>query len=81
MLNIKVLGPGCANCKRVEQIVRKVLGDLAIEAEVIKVEDHGEILKLGVMNTPGLIINDEIVLSGRLPSQQEVLNWITGAAS
>ena len=79
MLNIKVLGPGCANCKRLEQIVRKVLGDLSMDADVVKVEDYQDILDLGVMNTPGLVINGDVVVSGRLPSQQEVLNWITEA--
>ena len=56
MLAIKVLGPGCANCKRVEQIVRKIVSDMSLEAEIIKVTDYPEIMKYNIMSTPGLVI-------------------------
>ena len=79
MLTIKVLGSGCANCKRVEQIVRKVVEDQVLQAEVIKVTDYPEILKYNVMSTPGLVINEKIVSTGRIPTIAEVTTWLTSA--
>lgn len=80
MLTIKVLGSGCANCKRVEQIARKALEDMAIEAEVIKVTDHSDILKYNILSTPGLVINEKVVSSGRIPAPAEVTTWLADAA-
>ena len=76
MLTIKVLGPGCANCKRLEQIARKVVSDLAIEAEVVKVTDYSAIAAYSVLATPGLVINEKVVSSGRIPSPAEVTTWV-----
>jgi small redox-active disulfide protein 2 len=76
MLTIKILGKGCANCKRVEQITRKVVEVLSIEAEIIKVTDYGEIMKFAVLATPGLVINEQVVCSGRIPTPAEVTTWI-----
>ena len=81
MLTIKVLGSGCANCKKVEQTARKVVTMLSIDAEVVKVTEFDDILAHGVMNTPGLAINDEVVCSGRIPTEAEVTSWITTALS
>lgn len=79
MLNIKVLGPGCANCKRVEQLVHKVIDELAVEASIEKVSDYNQIVDLGVMSTPGLIVNDKVVSMGRIPSEDEIRGWIKDA--
>jgi small redox-active disulfide protein 2 len=79
MITIKVLGSGCANCKRLEQIANKVTQNLAIEAEIVKVTDFQEIMDLGVLNTPGLVINDEVVSSGRVPSESEITTWVVNA--
>jgi small redox-active disulfide protein 2 len=79
MLTIKILGSGCANCKRVEQITRKSVADMALEADVIKVTDYNEISKYPVLATPGLVINEEVVCSGRIPSQAEVTTWLANA--
>lgn len=79
MLTIKVLGSGCANCKRLEQIARKVVDDLALQAEVIKVTDFNEIMAYNILSTPGLVINEKVVSSGRIPSPGEVTTWITTA--
>ncbi len=79
MLTIKVLGSGCANCKRVEQIAQKVVGDLAIEAQIVKVTDYNEIMKYNILSTPGLVINDKVVSSGRIPTPAEVTTWVTTA--
>jgi small redox-active disulfide protein 2 len=79
MLTIKVLGSGCANCKRVEQIARKVVTELAIEAEILKVTDYNEIAAYNVLSTPGLVVNEQLVSSGRIPSPAEVSMWVTSA--
>jgi small redox-active disulfide protein 2 len=79
MLTIKVLGSGCANCKRVEQIARKVITDLGIEAEVIKVTDYNDIMAYNVLSTPGLVINEKLVSSGRIPTPAEVTTWVADA--
>jgi small redox-active disulfide protein 2 len=79
MLTIKVLGAGCANCKRVEQIARKVIDDLSIPAEIIKVTDYSEISEYAILSTPGLVINEQVVCSGRIPSPAEVTTWMTSA--
>ena len=79
MLNIKVLGSGCANCKRLEQITKKVVDELGVEAEVVKVTDPTKYTDYGVMSTPGLVINEKTVSSGRIPSIPEITTFITSA--
>lgn len=76
MLTIKILGSGCANCKRVEQITRKVVEEMSIEAEIIKVTEYPDIMKYNIMSTPGLVINERVFSSGRIPSPIEVANWL-----
>ena len=79
MLTIKVLGSGCANCKRLEQMTKKAVDQLGIEAEIIKVTDPIKYADYGVLATPGLVINGKTVSSGRLPSPAEVTSFITTA--
>jgi small redox-active disulfide protein 2 len=81
MLTIKILGSGCANCKRLEQITRKVVDELGVEAEIIKVTDYNDILKFNIISTPGLVINETVVSSGRIPSPAEVTSFVTSALS
>lgn len=81
MLEIKVLGPGCANCKRLEQMARSVIEDHGLTADIIKVTDYNEIMDLGVMGTPGLVVNGQVVVSGRLPMKEEVAGWLKAAAA
>jgi len=76
-MEIKVLGTGCPKCKQLEKAVRDSIEDLAIEANVSKVEDIMKIMAYGIMHTPGLVINEKVVLSGRLPSSNELKQILT----
>ncbi len=79
MLTIKVLGSGCANCKRVEQIARKVIANMGLEAQVIDVTEYPAIMKYNIMATPGLVINEKVVCAGRIPNEAEVTTWFANA--
>jgi small redox-active disulfide protein 2 len=79
MLTIKVLGSGCANCKRLEQIARKVIEEMAVEADVVKVTDYNDIMAYNILSTPGLVINEKVVSSGRIPSSAEVTTFVANA--
>lgn len=71
-MEIKVLGTGCANCKTLEKLTFNALADLNIDANVEKVEDIVKIMGYGIMRTPALVINEKVVLSGRVPSVTEL---------
>jgi small redox-active disulfide protein 2 len=79
MLTIKILGSGCPNCKKVEEISRRAAGTLGIEAEFIKVTDYGKITEYPILRTPGLVVNEQLVCSGRIPTEAEVTTWLTSA--
>jgi len=81
MLTIKVLGPGCANCRKLEEIARTAATSAGIEAEVVKVTDMQQIVGYGVLKTPGLVINEKLVCSGRIPGPESVKEWIEAAAA
>jgi hypothetical protein len=63
----------------VEQIVRKVVTDLGVEAEVVKVTDYNDIMAYNVLSTPGLVINEKVVSTGRIPAPAEVTTWVADA--
>jgi small redox-active disulfide protein 2 len=76
MLTIKVLGSGCANCKRLEATTRKVVENLGVEAQIEKVTDYAEIMKYPILSTPGLVVNEKLVSAGRIPSEAEIEAWL-----
>lgn len=76
-MKIKVLGPGCQKCITLEKQVKQVVEELGIEAEVIKVDDIMDIMAYSVMRTPGLVINEEVIFSGRVPSNSELKEILT----
>lgn len=79
MLTIKVLGSGCANCKKLEAVARQVVEQMGVQAEVIKVTEYPDIMAYDVMSTPGLVINEKVVSYGRIPSPAEITTWLTNA--
>lgn len=74
---IKVLGSGCANCVNLEKAARQAVGDLGIEATIEKVTDYPTIVGYGVMSTPGLVVDEKLVLSGRVPTVAEVRDLLS----
>ncbi|MBN2680934.1 MAG: TM0996/MTH895 family glutaredoxin-like protein [Bacteroidales bacterium] len=76
-MKIKVLGPGCPKCITLEKQVKQVVEELGIEAEVSKVDDIMDIMTYNVMRTPGLVINEEVIFSGRVPSNSELKEILT----
>jgi small redox-active disulfide protein 2 len=73
---IEVLGSGCQKCQYVEKVVREVVRDAGIEADVRHVTDYAEIAARGVLSTPGLAIDGVVVLAGRVPTRQQVESWL-----
>ncbi|HEY6794586.1 MAG TPA: thioredoxin family protein [Kineosporiaceae bacterium] len=76
---VKVLGPGCANCHNLEKATRTALADLGWDATVEKVTDYAAIAGYGVMRTPALVIDETVVLSGRVPTAAQVRDLLTAS--
>jgi small redox-active disulfide protein 2 len=76
MVNIKVLGSGCANCKKLEAVTKKVVDNLGIVAEIDHVTDYADIMKYPILSTPALVIDEKVVSSGRIPSETEIAGWL-----
>jgi small redox-active disulfide protein 2 len=78
-MKIKVLGPGCARCQQLEKTVNEVVKELSIDAEIEDVKDIKKIMEYPILTTPGLVIDENLVCSGRVPSKAEVTTFITTA--
>ncbi|MBC8477672.1 MAG: TM0996/MTH895 family glutaredoxin-like protein [Dehalococcoidia bacterium] len=78
-MKIKVLGPGCAKCHQLEKTVKDAVSELGINAEIEDVKDIKKIMEYPILTTPGLVINEKLVVSGRVPSKAEVTTFITTA--
>lgn len=78
---IRVLGSCCANCERLEALVKDVVAENGLSATVEKVTDYKDILSYGVMRTPGLVVDGKVVSYGRVPSRDEIAGWLGGTRS
>jgi len=77
MLDIKVLGPGCTNCVRLEKLVREVLAENKIEAVVEKLISFDDFARYGVMITPALVVNGKVLTQGKVPTKHTLVHWLT----
>jgi len=75
-MKIEILGTGCPKCKKTLENVQKAVKDLKVEAEIIKVEKIDDIMNYGVMITPALAINGEVKVAGKIPSPEQIADWI-----
>ena len=78
-MDVKILGTGCPNCKRLEKVAREALAEMGVEATISKVTEMADIMKFDIMATPALVIDGEAVSSGRVPSKAEVTSMIATA--
>lgn len=76
-MDVKILGTGCSKCKTLEELTREVVKENGIEANITKVEDIMEIMKYNIMATPALVVNEKVVSKGRIPSADEIKQFLT----
>lgn len=76
MIEVKVLGSGCARCKELEKMCFNVAAENSIDADIQKISDLREIMSYGIMQTPGLVINGKLRLAGKLPTASTLLRWM-----
>ena len=80
-MHVKILGPGCKNCRNLEAHTRQALDSLGLDASVEKVTDYAEIAGYGVLATPGLVVDDRVVVSGRVPGADEIEALLAAVSS
>ena len=76
-MDIKVLGPGCANCRRTMALIEQVAAATGVNPTITKVEDFREIAGYGVMSTPGVVIDGKVVHAGGIPSEDKIKQWLS----
>jgi small redox-active disulfide protein 2 len=76
---VKVLGPGCARCRRLEELARQAAREAGIAVEIEHVTDTARILEYPIISTPGLVVAEEVKMSGRLPRREEIVAWLQEA--
>lgn len=72
MKTIKILGTGCAKCKQTEAIIRETLDEIGVQANIEKIEDIEQIMAYDVMSTPALVIDEQVVIRGKVPTKEEI---------
>ena len=79
-MHVKILGSGCKNCQKLEEHTRQALAELGLEASMEKVADYPTMMSYGVMKTPALVVDEKVVISGRVPSADEIAGLLREAA-
>jgi len=75
-MEIKILGPGCINCRKVEELVRDAVAEAGIAANIEKVSDIMQIAKYGVFGTPAVVVDGKVKSVGKIPKKEEILAWL-----
>ena len=75
-MKIKILGTGCPKCKKLSELVEEAVSELGVLVEIIKVADINKIIDYGVMFTPALVIDGDVMVAGKIPGKQEITDWI-----
>ncbi len=75
-MDIKILGSGCAKCKRLEQLTSEVATELGVDAKFEHIYDIAKIMEYPVMSTPALVVEGEVKVAGRMPSKEELAQWL-----
>ena len=75
-MEIKILGSGCAKCKRLEELAREAVNELGLQVSVVHVTDMNAIMAYPILSTPGLVIDEQLKTSGRLPRKEEIVTWL-----
>jgi len=81
MLVIKVLGSGCENCQKVNEIAHQAVANFGVEAQFEKITNYEDIKRYPILSTPGLVINEKLVCAGRIPTVTEVTTWLANAST
>lgn len=79
-MHIKILGSGCKNCITLERNTRAALADLNLDAEVTKVTNYPDIVSYGILSTPGLVVDEKVIVSGRVPKPAEIRELLASLA-
>ncbi len=76
MLTVKILGSGCANCRKLEAVAKEAAAEAGVQAEFVKVTNMSDIMAYDILSTPALVIDEKVVCSGRIPTRAEVGAWL-----
>ena len=77
-MKIEILGTGCAKCQKLEELVHEAIKAVGVEAEISKVKDIKQIMTYGVMTTPGLVIDGQVKIAGKMPTPDQIKGWVKG---
>ena len=75
---VKILGGGCPRCEKLEKVAREAAGELGVEAEFVKVKNMNEIMAYDILETPALVIDENVKSFGRIPAKEEIMGWLQG---
>lgn len=77
-MKIEILGTGCAKCQKLEELVKDVVKTSGVQADITKVKDIKQIMTYGVMTTPGLVVDGQVKIAGKMPTAEQIKGWIKG---
>ena len=81
MLVIKILGANCPKCRRLEQEVHDCLKELKIDCEIVKLDDFADFMHYGILKLPGLVMNEVLLSTGRVPQRSQIIAWVAQVQS